>query len=134
VIVVSYFMIDCKKSFVFETSLFEWVGRSIGISSSTQLNSDLVVSNSLIKIKNIGVRFGYQTISQVSGGISNIAVDFSSIFSSISVALVGESTSLPNLKAASALISGTNVTFYYYNNTSSTDNTGIPYVIIGTLK
>jgi len=92
------------------------------------------VSNSLIKIKNIGVRFGYQTISQVSGGISNIAVDFSSIFSSISVALVGESTSLPNLKAASALISGTNVTFYYYNNTSSTDNTGIPYVIIGTLK
>ena len=34
-------MIDCKKSFVFETSLFEWVGRSIGISSSTQLNSDL---------------------------------------------------------------------------------------------
>ena len=26
---------------MFETSLFEWVGRSIGISSSTQLNSDL---------------------------------------------------------------------------------------------
>ena len=39
---------------MFETSLFEWAGRSFGISSSTQLNSDLSKTTSNIAVDSIG--------------------------------------------------------------------------------
>ena len=35
---------------MFETPLFEWAGRSFGISSSTQLNSDLTTFNSMLNL------------------------------------------------------------------------------------
>ena len=37
---------------MFETPLFEWAGRSFGISSSTQLNSDLVAYKNKLEVSN----------------------------------------------------------------------------------
>jgi len=55
---------------VFETSLFEWVGRSIGISSSTQLNSDLTHIWTNV---NVGI-FASPVTVQRQGGIKTFKI------------------------------------------------------------
>ena len=53
---------------MFETSLFEWAGRSFGISSSTQLNSDLTVRTVTVT-NNINGYAYIDDVSLKSGGL-----------------------------------------------------------------
>ena len=73
---------------MFETPLFEWAGRSFGISSSTQLNSDLAAYKNKLEVSNnLGTMFfsydGNHTVfvdwNITTTNIMRIAFDNSSI-------------------------------------------------------
>ena len=98
------------------------------------LNTNFEATPGLIRIKNIGIKFGTVTINQLANTTSSVELKLSDIFGTILCAISSVRTTIPGDKNASAMTDGTTVTIYLHNNTNSVGTMWIYYIIVGVLK
>ena len=102
---------------MFETPLFEWAGRSFGISRSTQLNSDL--------------QGGIVSITPTSTNTPTyMQITFPVAFSSAPAVTVSPLTSAPHIVSASVLEITATGCKIYLTRSDATQNTSISWVAV----
>lgn len=92
------------------------------------------VTPGLIRIMNIGIRFGTVKIDQLANTTTSVELKLSDIFDTILCAISSVRTTIPGDKNASVMTDGTTVTIYLHNNTNSVGTMWIYYVIFGALR
>ena len=97
-------------------------------------NTNFEATPGLIRIKNIGIKFGTVTINQLANTTSSVELKLSDTFGTILCAISSVRTTIPGDKNASAMTDGTTVTIYLHNNTNSVGTMWIYYIIVGALK
>lgn len=98
------------------------------------LNTNFEVTPGLIRIMNIGIRFGTVKIDQLANTTTSVELKLSDIFDTILCAISSVRTTIPGDKNASVMTDGTTVTIYLHNNTNSVGTMWIYYVIFGALR
>lgn len=97
-------------------------------------NTNFEVTPGLIRIMNIGIRFGTVKIDQLANTTTSVELKLSDIFDTILCAISSVRTTIPGDKNASVMTDGTTVTIYLHNNTNSVGTMWIYYVIFGALR